>query len=119
MCDSHDQSGSLLTGLVIGAAVGAGLTFLFGTKKGKEIRDRVREEYPEAFDKIDEVYANLVDEVKNVEEEVAEMSDETKEVVQEKVANLGEAVENLGKQLETVAPGHRVVRRFLKSGRKL
>ncbi len=116
MCDSQDRSGSLLTGLVIGAAVGAGLTFLFGTKKGKEFRDRVREEYPELFDKIDEVYANLVEEVKNVEEEVEEMNEDTKEVVQEKVADLGKAVEDLGKKLEAVAPSRR---RFLRSGKKL
>lgn len=119
MCDSRDRSGTLLTGLVVGAAVGAGLTFLFGTKKGKEIRDRVREQYPEVFDKLDEVYANLVDEVRDVEEEVADMSEDTKEVVQEKVANLGEAVEKLGKQLEAVSSGRPPARRFFKSGRKL
>lgn len=95
----------------MGAAIGAGLTFLFGTKKGKEIRERVRDQYPEFFDKLDKIlegvgegYENVVEEVRKVEKEVAEMSAESKEVVQEKVAGLGKAVEHLGKELEKAAP---------------
>ncbi len=115
MCD-RDRSGGLIIGFALGAAVGAGLAFLFGTKKGKEIRERVRDQYPEIFDKIQEVYENLVEEVKDVEEEVAEMSEETKETVQDKVADLGKVVEDLGQKLESVSPSSH---RFLKSGRKL
>lgn len=123
MWDNRDRSGGLLTGLALGAVIGAGLTFLFGTKKGKEIRDNVREKYPEVFDRVDEVldtlrdkYEEVVEEVKKVEEEVAEMSDDTKTVVADKVASLGQAVEDLGKKLESVAPASH---RFHKLGRKL
>ncbi len=107
MCDHHDNNGTLITGLALGAAIGAGLTFLFGTDKGKEIRNRVRDQYPEFFDRLDDVlgnieegYEDVVGEVKKVEKEVAEMKTDAKENVQEKVADLGRAVEKLGQQLE-------------------
>lgn len=111
MCDNHNNSGSLLAGIAIGAAVGAGLTFLFGTNKGKEVRNKVRDQYPEFFDKLDDAlgnieegYENVVGEVKKVEEEVAEMKTDAKGAVSEKVADLGKAVEKLGKELEKASP---------------
>lgn len=44
-----------MTGLILGAALGAGIAFLFGTSKGKEVRKKIRDNYPEFFDRIDEV----------------------------------------------------------------
>ncbi len=118
---SENKSGSLVAGVVLGAAIGAGLTFLFGTKKGKEIRNKVRDQYPEVFDKIDEVlegvedrYEDVVDEVENIKEDVAEMTEDTKDAVSEKVADLSEVVKDLGKKLQVVSS-----HRFKKSGRKL
>lgn len=104
----------MLTGLVLGAAVGAGLTFLFGTDKGKQVRDRVRDRYPEFFDRLDEVlgnieegYEDVVSEVHRVEAEVAEMKDGAQEGVTQKVADLGKAVEKLGRQLEKASESGR------------
>lgn len=122
MDNNRNGNGSLIAGLAIGAAIGAGLTFLFGTDKGKHIRKKIREEYPEFFERVDgvvenlgEKYEDVVEEMKRLEEEVSEKGSGTKDVVREKVANVGRAVAHLGKQLESVSKP----RRFLRAGRKL
>ena len=58
MNENRNNNG-LLTGLVLGAALGAGITFLLTTSKGKEIREKVKDNYPEFFDQIDEVLSNV------------------------------------------------------------
>lgn len=102
---SDNRGSNLLLGFILGAAAGAGLTFLFGTKKGKEVRERIREKYPEVFDRLDEIFEGIEEKYEEISEEVKEMEDEGKEAVEKKVADLGKAVEK--------------TRRFLKSGRKL
>lgn len=123
MCDNHDNSGPLLTGVVLGAALGAGLTFLFGTPKGKELREKVRDQYPDFFEKVDDALENLgenyedvVDEVKKVEKEVAQMSEKSSENMKESVASLGKKVEDFGRKLESVAPKKHT---FLRAGKPL
>lgn len=120
--NNRNENNSLIAGLAIGAALGAGLTFLFGTDKGKRIRKKIRGEYPEFFERVDNVvenlgerYGDVVDEVKKLDGEVSEKSSGAKDVVKEKVANIGKAVAHLGKQLESVSKPHR----FLRAGRKL
>ena len=113
MCNNSDRTGSLLTGVVLGAAIGVGVTFLFGTNKGKEIREKVRDQYPEFFDQVGDVLDNLGDKYEDVVDEVRKLEKEV--TVKDKVANLGKAVEHLGKQLESVSKP----RRFQRAGRKL
>ncbi len=113
MSDDNGRTGSLLTGVILGAAIGAGVTFLFGTKKGKEIREKVRDQYPEFFDHVDDVLDNLGDKYEDVVTEVRKLEQEVS--TKSKVANLGKAVEHLGKQLESVSKP----RRFQRAGRKL
>lgn len=123
MCDNRDKSGTLLTGVVIGAAIGAGLTFLFGTPRGREIREKVRGQYPDFFEHIDDAlenlgdkYGDVVEEVKKVEKEVSEMSGDSRETVKSSVSKLGKKVEEFGKKLESVSPKKHT---FLKSGKPL
>lgn len=113
MCENKSSSTNLVVGVAIGAALGAGLTFLFGTKKGKELRDKVRNDYPEVFDRAEEVitnakdnlsedYANVIDEVTKVKEEISKMTigeatEATKDAVTKKVNDLDKAVKSLGK----------------------
>jgi len=119
----HDSSGTLLTGIVLGAAIGAGLTFLFGTSKGKDVREKIKGQYPDFFERMDDVveslgenYADVVDEVKKVEKEVAQMSEKSSENMKESVASLGKKVEDFGKKLESVAPKKHT---FLRAGKPL
>lgn len=113
MCESRNSSTNLVVGVAIGAAISAGLTFLFATKKGKELRDKVRNDYPEVFDRAEEVitnakdslsedYANVIDEVTKVKEEISKMTigeatEATKDAVTKKVNDLDKAVKSLGK----------------------
>ena len=52
--------------------------FLFGTKKGRGIRGRVRDQYPEAFEKIDEIVTDTKGNLSDKYNEVAKMSGEVK-----------------------------------------
>ncbi|MBI3559488.1 YtxH domain-containing protein [Candidatus Gottesmanbacteria bacterium] len=56
--NENRNNGGLLTGLILGAALGAGITLLLTTSKGKEIRKKVKDNYPEFFDQVDEVLGN-------------------------------------------------------------
>jgi len=73
MCDQKSNSG-LVTGLLIGGVVGAGAAILFGTKKGKEIQNKIKRQYPEVFTKIedtlDEVRENVDDKVDEVKKDI-------------------------------------------------
>lgn len=60
---SENRGSGLISGLIFGTAIGAGAVFLFGTKKGKEIRNKVRDDYPELFDKVDDFVDDTKDEL--------------------------------------------------------
>lgn len=68
--NENKNNNGLVTGLVLGAALGAGVAFLFGTPKGKEVREKVRDNYPEFFDRIDEVLGSVKEEVEKIKEEI-------------------------------------------------
>ncbi len=83
MAESKNQTG-LLAGIILGVAAGAGITFLFGTKRGKDIRNKLRKEYPEAFEKIDEVIegtqGNLKEGYENASEKAGELQNEVRKL---------------------------------------
>jgi gas vesicle protein len=119
MCDTQKSTTNLVAGIAIGAAIGAGLTFLFATKKGKELRKRVRDEYPEVFDRLEEAVGDMTAEVSKAREEVAALGEQASKTVRsnvgEKLVEVGEDVESLGKQIEkppVVKPRH-----FFKNGK--
>lgn len=95
---NENKNSGLVTGLVLGAALGAGVAFLFGTPKGKEVREKVRDNYPEFFDRIDEVLGS-------VKENLGDKYDEV--------------VEEVEKIKEEIIPEKSLPRRFVRSGRKL
>lgn len=67
---SESDSG-FTSGLIIGSFIGAGAALLFGTKKGEEIRKKIREEYPDFFDQLDEVVSSAKENVSDKYQEVA------------------------------------------------
>lgn len=115
MCDQKHTNGSLITGVVIGGVIGAGLAFLFGTKKGKDLRQKIRSQYPEVFDNLEDIYADVVDQVAEVKKEVATLEKSAEKSVRAKAVDIGEAVENLGQKIQKASNAHR----FVRSGHKL
>lgn len=73
MSDDRGSSG-LLTGLILGAGIGAGLTLLFGTDKGKKIRNQIRSEYPEVFDRLGEVEGEAQEVLADLRDHVSKTS---------------------------------------------
>lgn len=107
MSDQNNSS-NLLGGLIIGAAIGAGITLLFGTKKGKEIRQKIQDEYPDVFENLEDKFSEVVDRIEEIKGEVSDTA-------LGKVEELGAVVEDLGVQLKHVSRP----KRFVKSGKKL
>lgn len=118
MKDQNNSNG-LLLGLILGATIGAGVTFLFGTKKGKEIRKKIQDEYPQVFENLEEATSdlrdNLEDKYSDVVDQIEEIKKEVSDSALEKVEKLGVAVEDLGEHLQKVSHP----KRFIKSGKKL
>ena len=127
MCDKSSTS-NLVVGLGLGAALGAGMAFLFGTKKGKQLRNQVVENYPELFDNLQDTLGQLKESLGEKYEEVAQQVEEVKEsleetgnekaaeikdIVSDKVAQLGVQMEDLGKKIQSFPPTP-VKRRFFK-----
>ncbi len=112
MNESKSSPNGLVTGLVLGAAVGAGLTLLFGTKKGKELQKNLRSKYPELFDKLDGVVVDVKEGVSDgydsVSKQVTSRAAGVKNAVSEKLGSLGKAVGLSNSD-----------KRFKKSGKKL
>lgn len=118
MCQTRNSSDNLLVGVALGAALGAGLTFLFATPKGKEVQKKVRDSYPELFNNLDGLISQLKDSLGDRYEEVSqdmqnikdtvkdvvsEESQQAGKVVSEKVSDLGEQMENLGVKLQSMS----------------
>lgn len=85
----NNRGSDFVAGAIIGAAVAGGLAFLFGTEKGKQIRRRVYEEYPELFDMAGQ--------------KINEVSTETQKMVKSNVRSAGKATVSLGKNMQKVA----------------
>ena len=129
MCQTKDSSANLLLGITLGAAIGAGAVFLFATPKGKQIRKKIHDSYPELFDQLDsslsdlkealgDRYEEVADQVQKIEETVSNVVTDEKEnisdQVSEKVTGLGLQVENLGAKIQTMASTPKPHRLFRK-----
>lgn len=118
----RDRSDGFLSGLVLGAMIGAGLAyFLTSTEKGKEVKKQLRERGKDTLD-------NLADLIEEVEERGEEFKKKAKEIqtelekkagdVREEVA--GEAKEQLTHIDKLRERGRKATKRFFtKNGRSL
>lgn len=121
MSDSNNQNGGVVTGFILGTLIGAGITFLFGTKKGKELWEKIMEEYPEVFDQLEESFSdvkeNLSEKYADVAVEMKRLKEEAGSTNQKRVHKLGKAVKTLGKKIEDVQLPKK--RRFFKGKKPL
>lgn len=104
MCDHKNNSG-FAVGLLLGGVVGAGAAFLFGTKKGKEIQNKIKKQYPEVVsqleDTLSEVKESFDDKVEGGLSAARQIKDEVKKEI---------------KQIKQIGAPKK---RFVKNGRKL
>jgi len=100
---SNKGENSFTSGVVLGAALGAGAFFLFGTQKGRIIKDellQIGKEYLEEFEK--ELKAN-VPEIHEKYESIKNKSAQVLEEAREQVPVLQEKAEDISqKAVETV-----------------
>lgn len=93
MCEkSRSAGGGFLPGLVFGAIVGAGLTFIFGTQKGKEVQKSAKKKWPE-----------LAREIESFAEIILETLEEAGEETKEQVAGLASGVLDFADDLKSEA----------------
>lgn len=91
MCEKSRSSG-FLPGLVFGAVAGAGLTFLFGTQKGKEVQKSAKKKWPE-----------LAKEIEGFVEILMETLEEAGEETKEQAAELAGGISGLADDLKSEA----------------
>lgn len=118
----RDRDGGFLSGLVLGALIGAGLFyFLTSTEEGKKVKKQLKEKGKDALDNL----ADLIEEVEEKGEEFkqkakeiqAELEKKTKDVRKEVVEEAKEQLTHIDKLRER---GRRATRRFFtKNGKSL
>ena len=81
-----------LSALVLGAAVGAAVTYLFTSKKGKEIRSQVLKEGKKLLEELQE-------EVQEKKEELEEAGEEVKHELEEKAQELKEDIKETAEEI--------------------
>ena len=125
MSDCCEEKGGFFPGLMWGGLVGAGLVFLFATKKGRKIKDQLTLKGQELIDDLPNVVADL----EKQGQEFAKKAEEVKEVLEKKAIEFSpQAKEKISKTLaavqKTQAQSSQVaskIRRkfFTKKGKKL
>lgn len=92
-----DQKNNNLSTLILGVAIGAALTYIFTTKRGQKIKDRLLTEGQSLLEDIGEKIGNLEEEILDEKDELEEKLDEGVKVVEEKVR---EATEEMPQHIE-------------------
>ncbi len=101
-----DNKGSgLMAGLAIGTVVGAGAMFLFGTKRGKELRTRWRKDYPEIFKVIDDITSKVEENLGDKYTDLQKTGKQVKEFSGQVVDSVGGTVSGLGGKIEDLGTG--------------
>ncbi len=94
MCDNHEKTSNFVGGLVLGGLIGSGLVFLFGTKKGADVRKKIAREWPELsenlHDFVSDAQENIAEEMKTLPKKI----DKARDTIEEAVNDFPSQVEN-------------------------
>ena len=93
--DERHGGGAFLVGLLLGAAVGAGLALLFAPKRGSELREelaskarKAREQATESYHQTTEKVSHLVDKGREAYEKARGVTTRTKADIKQNVNEL-------------------------------
>ena len=115
MNDHH--SNRFLDGLILGAVIGAGAVFLFGTKSGKNLLKILSEQGLDGIKDLIEEYKLEIDE-DDLEDESEEVVEKTHDTVAESKNHVAEKPNNLAsessEEVEEPAPKKRFFKRIRK-----
>jgi len=121
MNDNQHTNDSFLTGLILGALLGAGaFYFLTSTDEGKKVKKQLAEKSGDVLDNL----ADLVGEIEEKGEEFEKKAEQVKGMLEEKVGQTATvAVEEVKDDLTQIKKlqerGRRAIKYFLKDGKPL
>jgi gas vesicle protein len=93
-----DQSGNVILGTLIGAALGFAAGVLFAPAKGEETREALKEKATDAKKTVDELATSTLDSLKKIKENVEANFRDTQNTVQREAKHVkADAKEELGK----------------------
>lgn len=117
-CQKND---SFLTGLILGALLGAGaFYFLTSTEEGKKVKKQLEEKSGDVFDNL----AGLVEEIEEKGKEFEKKTEQFQGILEEKVGKTAETVvdevkDDLTQIKKLQERGRRAIKYFLKDGKPL
>lgn len=102
----HNSGGTNFSSVLLGAAIGATITYLFANKEGQKVRDQLLKEGTRLLDEV-------ADKVQEMQEKVE--SGKVQEQLSEKIEDVKKSVGEIEQIVEEV-PGH--IERIQKKGRR-
>jgi gas vesicle protein len=121
MSDNTHSSDSFLTGLILGALLGAGaLYFLSSTEEGKKVKKQLAEGSGDVLDNL----ADLVNDIEEKGQEFEKKAEQVKGLLEEKVGEttttvVEEVKDDLTQIKKLQERGRRAIKYFLKDGKPL
>lgn len=99
---SDNEKNNSLTALIAGIVIGAAVTYLFTTKEGRKLKDKLIEEGSLLLDKVKEGLEEVGDEVeekgKTAVKEIETKAESAKEAVEEVVTEIPKHIEQVQKK---------------------
>lgn len=99
---SNNDRNNSLTALIAGVVIGAAVTYLFTTKEGRKLKDRLLEEGSVILDKIKEGFEDVEDQIqekgKKVAKSVEEKAEEFKEGVEDIAGDVPKHIQQVQKK---------------------
>lgn len=87
----HHNSGTSISSVLIGMAIGAAITYLFANREGQKIRDQILKEGARLLDEVAE-------KAKELEQKAREKQEDVREEIEQMVEEVPEHIEKIQKK---------------------
>ena len=95
------QTGKGLMGLLIGGIIGSTVAFLFAPKRGKDVRDNIKDNYDDVINKTKDKSRHLFNQTIDIVDDIVKKSDELRALIKKyKEGTFDETIEKIESEIK-------------------